>query len=193
MARLLVGLGNPGERYRRTRHNVGFMVVDALAARAGAGRGTEEGEAWVAPATVAGTDVLLVKPLTFMNRSGAAVAPLVAARGLAPPDIVVVVDDVALELGQVRVRERGSHGGHNGLRSLAEELGTDDFPRVRVGIRRGEPPADLAEYVLSEFPQDDVLVVQEVVGFAADAVESVLREGAAAAMNRFNGVRVATA
>jgi PTH1 family peptidyl-tRNA hydrolase len=183
----VVGLGNPGERYRRTRHNLGYMVVDALAARSGAGKGREEADAWVADARVGGQDVLLVKPLTFMNRSGVAVDGLLASRGVFPGDVVAVVDDAALELGELRVRERGSHGGHNGLRSLIDVMGTEDFARVRVGIRRGELPDDLAEYVLSEFPEEDVLVVQEIVGLAADAVECLLRDGAAPAMNRFNG------
>jgi PTH1 family peptidyl-tRNA hydrolase len=185
--RLVVGVGNPGERYRRTRHNAGFMVVDALADRGGAGPGRDEADAWVTEARLGGEDVLLVKPLTFMNRSGVAVEALLAARGGSPGDVVAVVDDAALELGQLRVRERGSHGGHNGLRSLIETLGTEEFPRVRVGIRKGELPEDLAEYVLSEFPKEDVLVVLEMVGLAADAVECLLREGAAPAMNRFNG------
>ena len=110
-------------------------------------------------------------------------------RGAALSDLVVVLDDVALDLGTLRVRERGSHGGHNGLRSLIEMLGSDDFPRLRVGIRKGEVHEDLAEYVLSEFPEEDVLVVQEMVGLAGDAVECLLRDGAAEAMNRFNGAR----
>jgi PTH1 family peptidyl-tRNA hydrolase len=183
----VVGLGNPGERYRRTRHNAGFMVVDELAARAGAGRGRAEADAWVAEAQVAGEEVLLVKPLTFMNRSGVAVDALLAARGGSPGDVVAVLDDAALELGELRVRERGSHGGHNGLRSLVEILGTEEIPRVRVGIRKGDLPDDLAEYVLSDFPEEEVLVVQEMVGLAADAVECLLREGPGPAMNRFNG------
>jgi peptidyl-tRNA hydrolase, PTH1 family len=186
---LIVGLGNPGERYRRTRHNAGFMVVDALAARAAAGRGREEADAWVAEARVGGEDVLLVKPLTFMNRSGVAVEALLAARGGSPVDVVAVVDDAALELGHLRVRERGSHGGHNGLRSIIDVLGSDEFPRVRVGVRQGDLPEDLAEYVLSDFPEDQVLVVQEMVGQAAEAADCVAREGAVAAMNRFNGPR----
>ena len=187
--RLVVGLGNPGERYRRTRHNLGFMVVDALAARGRRSKPREEHDAWVIEAEVGGEAVLLAKPLTFMNRSGVAVERLLAATGVTPSGLVVVVDDVALDLGVLRVRERGSHGSHNGLRSLIEVLGTDEFPRVRVGIRKGDPPEELAEYVLSEFPQDDVLVVQEMVGWAADAVECLVREGAAAAMNRFNPTR----
>jgi peptidyl-tRNA hydrolase, PTH1 family len=170
---LVVGLGNPGERYRRTRHNVGFMVVDALAARWGAGRGQVDGEAWTAAAERGGQERVLVKPLTFMNRSGVAVERLLAATGRGPEALVVVVDDVALPLGQIRVRPRGSHGGHNGLRSVADVLGSDEFARVRVGIRKGEVAGDLA-------------VVQEMVGTAADAVECLLEEGTEAAMNRFN-------
>jgi PTH1 family peptidyl-tRNA hydrolase len=118
-----------------------------------------------------------------------AVERVLEARGGGSADLVVVLDDVALDLGTLRVRERGTHGGHNGLRSLIEVLGSDEFARVRVGIRKGEPQEDLAEYVLSEFPEDDVLVVQEMVGLAGDAVERLVRHGAAEAMNRFNGAR----
>jgi PTH1 family peptidyl-tRNA hydrolase len=188
--RVVVGLGNPGDRYRRTRHNAGFLVVDELAARAGAAGGREEAEAWVVEARIAGQAALLAKPLTFMNLSGAAVARLLEGRGAAPADLVVVVDDVALELGQLRVRERGTHGGHNGLRSILDALATDEWTRVRLGIRKGDLPEDLAGYVLAEFPAEDVLVVQEMVGLAADAVEVVVAEGVGAAMNRFNAPRV---
>jgi PTH1 family peptidyl-tRNA hydrolase len=184
--RLVVGLGNPGERYRRTRHNVGFMVVDALVARTPAVPVRDASDAWVAGASLGGSEVLLVKPLTFMNRSGVAVERLAALNGVAPAELVVVVDDVALELGGLRIRERGSHGGHNGLRSLIEVLGTDEFTRVRVGVRKGDLPEDVAGYVLAEFPREDVLIVQEVIGRAAEAVECVIREGAPSAMNRYN-------
>ena len=187
--RFVIGLGNPGERYRRTRHNLGFMVVDELASRFGRGRPREEGEALVVAASMGSEDVLLVKPLTFMNRSGVSVERLLVDHAGAPADLVAVVDDVALPLGEIRVRERGSHGGHNGLRSLIEVLGTEEFCRVRLGIRQGEPPEDLADYVLSDFPQEDVLVVQEAVGWAADAVGCLVAEGTTEAMNRFNGPR----
>jgi PTH1 family peptidyl-tRNA hydrolase len=186
--RLVVGLGNPGDRYRRTRHNIGFMVVDALAARAGV-RLHEGRDAAVAETRLGDQDVLLVKPLTFMNRSGIAIEQLLLAHAATPPDMLVVVDDIALELGALRLRERGSHGGHNGLRSLIEVLGTEDFPRLRLGINRTTFTGDLAEYVLADFSPEDVLVVQEVVGAAADAVECCLREGAGTAMNRYNGTR----
>jgi PTH1 family peptidyl-tRNA hydrolase len=185
----VAGLGNPGERYRRTRHNAGFMAVDALAARARAA-GRVEGDAWVAEAVLGGGPALLVKPLAFMNASGPPVARVLAARGGSPADLVVLVDDVALDLGTIRVRERGSHGGHNGLRSLAETLGTEEFARVRIGVRRGELPEDLAAYVLDDFPPEEILVVQEAVGLAADAVTCLLEEGPAAAMNRFNARRL---
>jgi PTH1 family peptidyl-tRNA hydrolase len=122
-----------------------------------------------------------------MNRSGAAVERLLLDHDLPPDRLVVLVDDVALELGRLRVRERGSHGGHNGLRSIIETLQSEDFPRVRIGIRKGEIEGDLADYVLDPFPSEDVLVVQEAVGRAADAVESLIREGVTSAMNRFNG------
>jgi PTH1 family peptidyl-tRNA hydrolase len=162
------------------------MAVDALLARSPGARFRETADAWTAEVSLGGTPALLAKPLTFMNRSGAAVSRLLEEASLPPADLVVLVDDVALDLGTLRVRERGSHGGHNGLRSIVEALGTEEFPRVRIGVKRGDPPADLAEYVLSEFLPDEILVVQEAVGASADAVLCLLREGAAAAMNRFN-------
>ena len=185
--RFVVGLGNPGEKYRRTRHNVGFMVVDALAAEASVPRWYEEADALVCEAEVGGQEALLVKPQTFMNRSGIAVAHLVQAQAGAVSDVLVILDDVALDLGTLRIRERGGHGGHNGLRSIVELLGSEDFPRLRVGIKRGEVQGDLADYVLAPFPEEDVLVVQEVVGYAVEALECALRDGTAEAMSRYNG------
>jgi PTH1 family peptidyl-tRNA hydrolase len=184
--RFVVGLGNPGERYRLTRHNLGFRVVDTLAGRLQVGAGREQTGAWVAAARLGSGPALLVKPLSFMNASGVPVARLLAAHDAAPTDLIVVVDDAALDLGTIRVRQRGSDGGHNGLRSLVEELETEEFPRVRVGIGKGERPEDLAAWVLTDFPDEDVPVVQEVVARAADAVTCLATEGAEAAMNRFN-------
>jgi PTH1 family peptidyl-tRNA hydrolase len=184
--RFIVGLGNPGARYRRTRHNVGFRVVDVLAARRGAAPGREQAGAWIAGARLGSEPTLLVKPLSFMNLSGVPVARLLAGHGATPADLIVVVDDVALDLGTIRVRERGSDGGHNGLRSLVDELGTEEFPRVRVGIRRGELPEDLSVWVLTDFPDEDLDLVEEAVDRAADAVTCLATEGADAAMSRFN-------
>jgi len=165
------------------------MAVDALLARSPGARIRETVDAWSADVTLGTVEARVAKPLTFMNRSGVAVARLLDEAALQPADLVVIVDDVALDLSTLRVRERGSHGGHNGLRSLIDILGTEEFPRVRIGVRRGDLPDDLAEYVLSEFPPDEVLIVQEAVGAAADAVECLLLEGIAVAMNRFNGSR----
>jgi peptidyl-tRNA hydrolase, PTH1 family len=185
--RFVVGLGNPGERYRRTRHNVGWMVVDSLHARGEAPAFHELSGCLVATGVVGVEPVLFVKPLSFMNRSGVPLAALLSSHQGQPQDLVVILDDVALDLGTLRIRERGSHGGHNGLRSIIDVLGSDEFPRIRVGVREGELPEDLAEYVLSDFPEEQVLVVQEMVGQAAEATDCLVREGAAAAMNRFNG------
>jgi PTH1 family peptidyl-tRNA hydrolase len=184
--RFVVGLGNPGERYRLTRHNVGFRVLDVLAGRLGTGPGAVQNEALVAQTRLGSTEVFLVKPLSFMNLSGVPVARLLEIHDGSPGDLVVVVDDAALDLGTIRIRERGSHGGHNGLRSLVEELGTEDFPRVRVGIRVGDLPEDLAAWVLDEFPTEDGPAVQETLVRAADAVCCLVKEGPASAMNRFN-------
>lgn len=186
--RLVVGLGNPGERYRRTRHNVGFMVTDVLAHRASVTQGRVEADAWTAEATIAGVALLLAKPQTFMNRSGLAVEPLLRGHQIAPADMLVIVDDVALDLGVLRLRPRGGHGGHNGLRSIIDCLDTDEFPRLRVGVRRNEIQGDLADYVLGDFDAEDVLLVHEAVGRAADAVECVLSEGIVPAMNLFNRI-----
>jgi len=185
----VVGLGNPGPRYERTRHNAGFMAIDELAARTRAA-GRVRGDAWVAEAALAGQSVLLVKPQSYMNLSGGPVARLVAEQASSPADLVVVVDDVALPLGRLRLRARGSDGGHNGLRSLVEALGTEDFARVRIGVGMEPPPdLDLADFVLGEFLAEEQARVLEVVGLAADAVGCLLEEGVAAAMNRFNGSR----
>jgi PTH1 family peptidyl-tRNA hydrolase len=185
-----VGLGNPGARYERTRHNVGFLAIDVLAARTRAA-GRVASDAWVAEATLAGEPALLVKPQSYMNASGEPVARLLVEHGASPAELVVVVDDVALPLGRLRVRAHGSDGGHNGLRSLVATLGTEEFARVRIGVGMDEPPdVDLADFVLAEFLAEELPRVREVVGLAADAVCCLLQEGAPAAMNRFNGPRV---
>lgn len=184
--RFVVGLGNPGERYRRTRHNIGFRVVDALAARAGGVKPGVQAGAWVADARLGSEPVTLVKPLSYMNNSGEPVGQLLARHDATSADLIVVVDDTALELGTIRVRERGSHGGHNGLRSLVEELETEEFARVRVGVGGGELPEDLAAFVLAEFPNGKLDLVEEVVAHAAAATACLVTFGAAVAMNQFN-------
>jgi len=179
--RFVVGLGNPGERYRWTRHNVGFMVVDTLA---GASTGAVDGSgAWRLSKVLGGHPVQLVKPMTFMNCSGPSVAAILEEAGGAAADLIVVVDDAALDPGRIRVRPEGGHGGHNGLRSLVEALGTGSFPRVRVGVGGAE---DLADHVLSPIQERDMLEFRRSIERAAGAVVAVLEDGVEAAMNRFN-------
>ena len=192
---IVVGLGNPGETYRGTRHNVGFWVLDRLAERSGAAF-RAEGElrryAWSARVRLAGTDVLLAKPRTYMNRSGRAVAALSRIYSTEPEELLVVHDDADLEMGRLRLRKGGGAGGHNGVRSLIEVLGKSDFTRIRVGVRgSGRDDAELADYVLSDFDAKDREVAEDACELAADAVEALLREGLTTAMNRYNGMRVA--
>jgi PTH1 family peptidyl-tRNA hydrolase len=184
--KLIVGLGNRDRRYRRTRHNVGWDVIDRMARRWGVTVDQEDGWAQVGSAKVGRNRILLAKPQTYVNRSGVAVADLLRRHRVKIGDLLVIADDLDLPLGRLRLRGEGSHGGHNGLRSIIEALGRDDFPRLRVGI--GRPPAgvDPAEFVLTPFREDEDAVMQGALDRAADAVETVLREGLPTAMNRFN-------
>jgi PTH1 family peptidyl-tRNA hydrolase len=184
--KLIVGLGNPGRSYHGTRHNVGFAVADQLARR----RETafEHGRANALTARVGTGDsaLLFVKPLTMMNLSGEAVGGLAHFYKIDPSDIIAVADDVNLPLGRLRLRGSGSAGGHNGFRSMIAHLGSDRFPRLRVGVGRGDPRRDLADHVLARFDPDEAEQVECAIARAADAVELFLAEGIKAAMNRFN-------
>jgi peptidyl-tRNA hydrolase, PTH1 family len=184
--KLIVGLGNPGRRYEGTRHNIGFEVLDALAERhrvdwESAPRGIEglTGR-WRA------ADSVLAKPLTFMNLSGAAVVGLLQFYKVELVDLLVVVDDVNLELGRLRARSTGSTGGHNGLKSVIESLGTEDFARLRIGVGRGDARRDLADHVTAKFDREERENVVAAIGRAADAAELFVTEGIAPVMNRFN-------
>jgi len=186
--KLVAGLGNPGEKYRGTRHNIGFAVVDESARRAGVAFESAPVEALVARWRRPAPDgpVLLAKPLTFMNASGEAVAGLMRYFRIEAPAVLVVVDDVALPLGKLRARARGSAGGHNGLKSIAAHLG-DGFARLRIGVGRGQVERDLADHVLARFDTDEAAEVDRAVGRAADAVETFITSGIETMMNRFNG------
>jgi PTH1 family peptidyl-tRNA hydrolase len=190
--KLIAGLGNPGERYRGTRHNVGFDVVDVLAARH---RGAFEamktdavGARWRRPAEPGegSQDVWLVKPLTFMNVSGVAVGEIMRYYGIAVDDVLIVCDDVNLPLGRLRARASGTEGGHNGLRSVAEQLGTIDYARLRVGVGRGDERRELASHVLARFEPEERPGVEQMIARAADAVEMWVLDGLARMMNTFN-------
>lgn len=188
MLTLVVGLGNPGPRYRRTRHNLGFLVVEELARRWKIGWTSTRHGAESGTGSIAGAPVMLAKPQTFMNLSGEAVGRLRRARRLKPEHIVAVYDDLDLPLGRVRIRTGGGAGGHNGVTSLISVLGRE-FPRVRVGIGRPGPGSDPVEYVLGRFEPEDVPVVDRAVEHAADGIEAILREGLEPAMNGFNRQR----
>jgi PTH1 family peptidyl-tRNA hydrolase len=183
--KIVVGLGNPGDRYAKTRHNVGWMVVDRLAEQAGwAGRGRTRDASAVARGRFRGLDLVLAKPLTFMNDSGLAVRKLLAREHAPLSDVLVVADDFALPFGKLRFREGGGAGGHNGLRSIIDELETEKFSRLRVGI--GEPGRAAVDHVLSTFAPDERQRLDELLDATAEAVEAWAREGTSKAANRFN-------
>jgi len=184
--KLIVGLGNPGRRYRGTRHNVGWEVISRLARRAGITVDEDEGFSEVGRGSIKGIRVLLARPQTYVNVSGAAVRDLRRRHRVSPQDIIVVVDDLDLPLGRIRLRPGGSAGGHNGLKSIIDALGTTEFPRLRVGI--GRPPAgiDPAEHVLTRFGPDEQAALDGALERAAEALEVAVVSGIAAAMNRFN-------
>ena len=183
--KIVVGLGNPGGQYEKTRHNIGWMVLDRIADRAGwAGKGRTRDAAAIAMGRYKGLDLMIVKPLTFMNESGRAIKKVIAREHAPHSDLLVVADDFALPFGKLRFRETGSHGGHNGLRSIIDELQTEKFSRLRVGI--GDPVRDARDHVLSKFAPDEVQRLDELLDAAADAVEAWARDGTSKASNRFN-------
>ena len=185
---LIVGLGNPGERYEWTRHNLGFMLVDLLARQAGAQVKRSECRALVGRAELEGRAVELAKPQTYMNLSGESVACLLRKRaGLRPAGgLIVVSDDIALPFGSIRLRQRGSSGGQKGLKSVISALGTDEFPRLRIGIRPEHPVADTSAFVLERFPASQRGEVEKVLERGAEALRAVLRDGIDKAMSLYN-------
>ncbi len=189
----IFGLGNPGPRYKGTRHNVGFEVVDTLADRwrlAPFAQGPADAVIAKRQA-IDGEPVLLVKPTTFMNLSGHAVGDIVRYYRITLPDVLIVLDEIQLPLGKLRARARGSAGGHNGLKSVIEQLGAD-VPRLRLGVGRGDERRDLADHVLAKFDTDEAAEAERMIARAADAAEVFVAEGIAAVMNRFNGGDPAT-
>ncbi|HKP47067.1 MAG TPA: aminoacyl-tRNA hydrolase [Pyrinomonadaceae bacterium] len=185
---LIVGLGNPGAEYESTRHNLGFMLIDKLAAEAGAEVKRRECQALVGRADIEGQIVKLVKPLTFMNLSGASVGCLVRKHKLEQPGekLIVISDDLALPFGRIRIRARGSAGGHNGLKSIIEALGTDEFTRLRIGIQPEHPLNDSKKFVLSVFPKTLKSELNNILKKSADAVHAILRDGVLKAMSSYN-------
>ena len=184
--KLIAGLGNPGNEYRGTRHNVGFEVVDLLARRHGGSWEAAKVDAVFAKIRVGGDTVLVLKPLTYMNLSGEAVQGFAHYFKIDVPDTLIVTDDVNLPLGRLRARTSGSEGGHNGLRSIALRLGTLDYPRLRVGVGRGDQNRELADHVLSRFDKEEIPGIEAAIARAADAAETFVTDGIDVVMNRFN-------
>ena len=186
--KLIVGLGNPGREYRDTRHNVGFMVVDEIARRHGIDWAS--GPSQIAETLVGkrfGTEpLMLAKPLTYMNNSGESVAALARYFGVSQDDLLVVVDEAALPFGRLRARARGSAGGHNGLKSIIERLGTNEFSRLRLGVGRGDGRRDLADHVLARFERGEQADLETLIARAADAAEMFAAEGISKVMNVYN-------
>jgi PTH1 family peptidyl-tRNA hydrolase len=185
---LIVGLGNPGSDYAATRHNLGFMLIDKLADDERIVVKRRECNSLVGQGEVEGVITRLAKPQTFMNLSGAAVSCLLRKLESDAPlkQLVVISDDLALPLGKIRIRERGSAGGHNGLKSIIAEIGTDEFIRLRIGIQPEHPIADAKRFVLDAFPKSEQPIVKETLEKSADALRTIIRDGALKAMQQFN-------
>lgn len=184
--KVIVGLGNPGTRYEQTRHNLGFWVIDLLAQRWQVSMSKRKFQAALGEGIFQGEKVLLVKPQTFMNRSGESVGPLMRFFDLPLSDLLVIYDDMALAPGVLRMRAKGSAGGHNGMKSLISHLGSDEFPRLRMGIGMPRPEMDSADYVLQVVSGEEHKILQRACVLAADAVELWLTDGVERVMNLYN-------
>lgn len=184
--KLIVGLGNPGKKYDDTRHNIGFRVIDELAKNFQINVNQEKFKGVYGFETIKGEKVFLLKPLTFMNLSGESVKPLMDYYKISVDDVVVVYDDLDLPPGKIRLRQKGGHGGHNGIKSLLAHLGTENFKRIRVGIGRPEPGHAVANYVLSTFRPDERVEMDEAVSQAVKACESWLNNDFLKVMNSYN-------
>ena len=188
MTKLIVGLGNPGDKYFETKHNVGFMLVDQMAKSLNLTFSHDKiFQADIASTFLNGEKVYFVKPTTFMNESGKAVHALLTYYGLDIEDLLVIYDDLDMEVGKIRLRAKGSAGGHNGIKSIIAHLGSENFPRLKFGVGDKPKEMDLADYVLGRFSSQDEATVSEGIKRACEAVECMIGEGCDAAMNKYNG------
>lgn len=185
--KLVVGLGNPTARYDKTRHNVGFEVIDALADKYNIALDTMKHKGMYGKGKIDGQSVILLKPMTFMNLSGESVALVSGYYKVAPEDIIVIYDDINLDVGRLRIREKGSAGGHNGMKNIIAHLGTEEFPRLRIGVGMKPPKMDLADYVLSHFSEEEQALMNQGYDKACEALKLLLLNDIPQAMNQYNG------
>jgi peptidyl-tRNA hydrolase, PTH1 family len=183
---LVFGLGNPGSRYQNTRHNLGFMAVDQISHDFKAPMTRTKFDAVYGRARIDGTDVVLVKPMTFMNKSGISISRFIGFYHVSTQDVLVIYDDIDLDFGKIKIKEKGGDGGHKGIRSIIDAVGKDDFTRLRIGIGRPEVGIDPADYVLMPFDPEDREMLKQILMTARDAAMTVLCNGAKVGMNRFN-------
>lgn len=184
---LIVGLGNPGEQYRNTRHNVGFDIIDVMADKYNIGVNRIKFKGIYGEGSISGQKVILLKPQTYMNLSGESVRELCNFYKIPNEKIIVIYDDISLEVGRMRIRVQGSAGGHNGIKNIIAHLSTDVFPRVKVGV--GQPQDNLVNHVLSRFAKEDRLMMEKTFQAAVEATETILKSGIEEAMNKFNGFK----
>lgn len=184
---IIAGLGNPESKYDKTRHNIGFRLIDELAARNGITFSDRKHNGLVGKGIISGEKVILLKPLTYMNLSGECVGPAADYYKVEPENVIILFDDISLDVGRIRIRKKGSAGGHNGIKSIIAHLGSENFPRLKFGVGDKPKEMDLADYVLGRFSSQDETTVSEGIKRACEAVECMIGEGCDAAMNKYNG------
>lgn len=185
---LIVGLGNPGKQYEQTRHNIGFDVIDYMANKYNIDVNREKFKGICGEGFIENKKVILLKPLTYMNLSGESIRELANFYKLEDDEIIVVYDDISLDIGRLRIREKGSAGGHNGIKSIIQNLGGDKFPRVKVGV--GQPKDNLVNHVLGKFSKEDREHIEKVIPVVIDAIVEIVKNDAKESMNKFNGVNI---
>lgn len=185
--KLFVGLGNPGKKYEKTKHNIGFMVIDSLSKRLNIPLNESKFNGQFGSGLVDGEKVFLLKPLTYMNLSGECVRPFMDYFKISPEDLIVIYDDLDLPVGKIRLRQKGSAGGHNGMKSVISAIGTENFHRLRVGIGRPENRQPVVDYVLSAFAEEDQEVIEDVVEKCSEACEKAIHSPFIEVMNKYNG------
>ena len=185
---LIVGLGNPGKQYEQTRHNIGFDVIDYMANKYNIDVNREKFKGICGEGFIENKKVILLKPLTYMNLSGESIREFVNFYKLEDDEIIVVYDDISLDIGRLRIREKGSAGGHNGIKSIIQNLGGDKFPRVKVGV--GQPKDNLVNHVLGKFSKEDREHIEKVIPVVSDAIVEIVKNDAKESMNKFNGVNI---